>query len=376
MLAKSRGELSTWDDYLNRCLLSLETNYQKLLGLPSLKGKTLNEVEAILKQISFPQSLKDQIISTWKLKYKNDQFQQDLDELKELVAAESKALTAPQSFFAAKKVWYRIKDSPNLQGSFLKKLLEMLSALRVKNIEWARRALSEALFIDPYQFALEVDPAHLEGSELADYKKQVVEAIKIIAAKLPNETLVQMYVNALASLTGDEALVKLRDEMGYRWSLVDIRNFIKDRMVGSAFPHVWFAALSGRTTQVEIDSYLDSALEVQKLSKWTWDKLWLFRVFFPASTKIRSEIYSQIKELGNISKPNFHQRLLLVQLAENATVKRELRESVPMYQLPTFQIKREFYRELFSSGRAPQFALYQLWFMGDIGEDGLLWFAI
>lgn len=376
ILAKARGELAVWDDYLNRCLLSLDSNFQKLLGLPSLKGKSKAEAEKIIKSLAFSSALRERLLSMWNIKYSNDEFENDLHDLKELVAAESKALTAPQSFFAAKKVWYRIKDSKKLQGSFLKKILEILSALRVKNIEWARRALSEALFIDPYQFALEIDPAHFTPEELADYKKNVVLAIKIMASKLPKETFVQMYVNALASLTGDEVLIKLRDDLGYRWSLVDIRNFTKDRMVGSTFPHVWFTALSGRTTQVEIDTYLDSALDVQKLSKWSWDKLWLFRVYFPAGAKLREEIYSQLVELAKTSSANFHQRLLLTQLAENSTVKRELRQEIEFYRLPTFQLKREFYRELFFSGHAPEFALYQLWSMGDIGEDGLLWFAI
>ncbi len=376
ILAKARGELSVWDEYLNRCLLSLDANFQKLLGLPSLAGKTFEEAEKIIKSHSFPSGLKERLLSTWKIKYSNDDFKNDVNDLKELVEAESKALTAPQSFFAAKKVWYRIKDSDRLQGSFLKKILEILSALRVKNIEWARRALSEALFIDPYQLALEIDPAYFSPEELSEYKGNVIQAIKIMANKLPKETLVQMYVNVLAGLTGDESLVKLRDELGYRWSLVDIRNFTKDRMVGSAFPHVWFAALSGRTTQVEIDSYLDSALDAQKLSKWSWDKLWLFRVYFPAAPKLREEIYSELVELAKVAKPNFHQRLLLTQLAENSTIKRELRQEVELYQLPTFQLKREFYRELFFSGHAPEFALYQLWSMGDISEDGLLWFAM
>lgn len=376
MLAKARGELSQWDEYLNKCLLSLDSNFQKLLGLPSLKGKTLTEVEKIIRPLNMPGALKERLVLTWKIKYQNDDFRNDIEDLGHLVNSEARALTAPQSFFAAKKVWYRIKDSKSLEGSFLKKLLEILSALRVKNTEWARRALSEALFIDPYQFALEINPAHLNAEELTEYKKNVIQALNIIATKLPKETLVEMYLNALASLTGDESLVKLRDELGFRWSLVNIRNFIKDRLVGNAFPHVWFAALSGRTTQIEIDAYLDSALDVQKISKWDWDMLWLFRIYFPSAPKLRSEIYSQLEKLAENAKSIYHKRLLLVQLAENNIIKRELRDKVELYQVPTFQLKREFYRELFASGLAPQFALYQLWSMGDISEDGLLWFAI
>lgn len=373
MIAKSRNELAAWDSYLDKCLLGMDTEFQKIFNVGSLKGKSMIEIEKTLKMMSITGPLKDNILRIAEIKYERSPIQADLKDLQELVSAQDQGLTAPQSFFMAKRIWDRIKAESD-ENHFLKKLLEVLVALRVGNDAWAKRALGEATFIDPYQFALEINSAAIEANALSALRENIAKAVTILAKEMKDEPIVAMYINTLAGQTNDELILKARDDLGFRWSLIDIRNLIGDRLVGSSYPHVWFVALSGRTTQNEIDNYFSKALDVQKIEKWPWYKFWLFRTYFPNETKLREVIYSKLEQLSG-SKSD-HKKLLLVQMADNPTVKRELKGRVSDYSKPTFQLKREFYRSLFYEGTAPYFALFQLWSMGDISDEGLLWLAI
>lgn len=373
MIAKKRNELSVWEPYLDKCLMGMDTTFQKLFNIGSLQGKSMLEVEKTLRMMGINGGLKENILKVADFKYREDVLEADLKDLHELVSTYGQGQTAPQNFFLAKKVWYRIKDQAP-QNYFLKKLLEVLAALRVGNDAWAKRALGEAIFIDPYQYALEINPIHLSPEKLSSYKSDLTQALKILNEKLKKEPIVQMYINTLAGQTNDDAILKVRDELGFRWSLVDIRNFIKDRIVGSSYPHVWFVALSGRTTQNEIDNYFESALDVQKMEKWEWYKMWLFRSFLPNDENLRKIIFEKLDQFEE--ELTLHRKLLLTQMAENQTIKRELKDKIDLYSKPTFQLKREFYRSLFYSGEAPYFALFQLWSMGDISDESLLWLAI
>ena len=243
-----------------------------------------------------------------------------------------------------------------LHSSFLQKIIELHIALKINNIGWAKKIISQIIRIDPHELIFRIQPYAYKNKKQVEKMATVVRNL-LVSTKplLKNKLLYRLFESRIKSI--------LDPSTKGSWSLADIREIVEGNTPQSLHFDVWIKELLLRTSKSEVARFLEKKLNKKYIRQMDASRIWVFNYYYPKDLTLRNFIIDKIYK--TYQRQDSYLKYLVLKLLSNPVIKKAMAEKDPFFNKALFQIKRSVYRRFLSQGEAVHFSLYNLMQLGD-----------
>lgn len=371
LINKQTDKFKEWEKYINKCFHKLDKNFLAMLNISKDVLESEQELNKFLKAQGLNWTERKEILKIYKFSQKrkkqNNLILNALNNLEKDIPKdnEAKAHRAVQRIYS---------DSKRIKSLLFKNLMGIQSAVVVKNKIWAMSLAKELINMGPHRLFFELQDLNLTDEKKKSIEKKILSILKNTQELLGDSLLGKMLPARLERVEdrfGEKVFIA---ELSAEWSLTEIRAILPSRTFGKRFSGFWFWELLNRTSDAEVNAFLDKSLTIRELKKMPLESFWIFRHFVPADDVRREVIFKKLMKINKRSDP--YLQYLLVSLLENNIIKRGMIKRNQKFNRALFKIERDLYRELLSKGEAINFALYNLILLGDKDDRNLWWLAL
>jgi hypothetical protein len=253
-------------------------------------------------------------------------------------------------------------------------MARLATATISQNTTLVKKIVIEVVELPPYEGIFSLSPE--DAGELQD-RESLQKAIGFILSqtllsleKIGEHDLTKMFTSRIDGHFGQGTTTIWPDN--YReedWSLALIRQKTHSKMLAKRYFSYWFFEMLGRTSDIEIKSFMDQTLDEETLSEFSLSHLWVFINHLPSGKKEREQVIQLVKR-AYYSK-ELSDRFMAITLLSQPAIKQALAVLDPTFARPLFQLERAYYTELLENGIARKFAYAHLWRLGDRSRDYL-----
>lgn len=266
----------------------------------------------------------------------------------------------------------RINYKEKVEGiplAFWRNLFSINLALAADNRPWLTKLLRSLGQVSPHLFEVYGLPFVKEERKMVrDYILELLEKLRDRKVDLER---VKIVAKKMEQLGRTDEFEEIASELDADWSLSELRGLFRNPLWKDEYFDFWYSLILGRTTQAEIDSKLRSVLDQSLVEKAPFSQLWVFESYLPPDEDVRKILYSRLKERWR--RGTLLDTYEVLEILKLPPVKNALAHDLKDFNRAGFQLSRDFFIRLLNSGQSSEFALYQLYSLGDKKSDHLWW---
>ncbi len=256
--------------------------------------------------------------------------------------------------------------------SFWRDLFSLNLALASKNKPWLTQLIRRLGQVSPHYFR--VNGVSFYNEELKMVRDYMLELMEKLIDREADEQRVKILARKISLLGKTSEFKEIGDEVDADWSLSELRSFFLNPLWKNEYFDFWYYLIEGRTSQAEIDSKLRNILTYDLVKDASFAQLWVLESYLPPDEKVREVLYSRIKDRWG--RGTLLDTYEVLEILKMTPVKAAVSKEVKDLNRASFQLAREFYIRLINSGHSSQYALYQLYRLGDKQSDHLWWLVL
>lgn len=295
-----------------------------------------------------------------------------ISKLVELSILEVPKTMTPEKY---KKLYSYLKEVEELDDDHpLKHFVNLSVALRTDNEEWIRKASLKIINTSSLQYAIFIDPRKFTKKIYIQMVEAIFDTLKLTKSKVDDPMITKMLVTRLIFFLPNKYKDRFKSEFNGNWSLNELREVVANRKYGQSAIGLWFNVLENRTTEAEVNRFLDRILRVKTLKKLPLEEFWILKHFYPGGDR-REVLETRLASFGK-SNASVHDNLILNEILDKEPIKKKLEELNPNFKKPLFMVKRDIFQSILQSGYPSQFALYNLFLLGEKDPKLFWWFIL
>lgn len=358
------------ESYLNKCGLLLEKEFERLLNITAQQQQSEQSFKQYLNEVEIAESRIDELLIIHRKVKQTLLIQELFRSIEEFLVIDISEKSHAEKYLASKNFRDKIESYPN---GFFKKLAEILLAIKIDNEAWATTRLLEFFNYHPARIGFDLYRQVFDhGWTLERHNKLILnislEITRYFKNKRPEE--MDIFMTLMEQAIDSRVFATLSQKYGKDWSLARLREAVARGERARQYPSFWYSQLSYRTSSGQVDQFLRNLFTESKRYPIAPDALWIFSENFPRLEQERLHL-TQIA-LG-IPSEEFYFHYLVIELIENEAFKKIMEDKSANFKRPTFQLKRQLYRQGLESLKAPEWMLYELLKLGDFQKD-YLWY--
>lgn len=256
----------------------------------------------------------------------------------------------------------------------IKHFIELAVALRTDNKQWVRKVSKKIINSSALQYAIFFEPRNMKGKLYLQFIDGIFDTLNILKNDFKDPMLLKMLVTRTLFFIPTKHKKKFNDEFSGNWSLNELREIVSTRKYGQDAIGLWFNVLENRTTATEVNKFLDDTLRKSALKKLPREEFWILRYFYPGGERrevLEKRIALFVKDKRSIIDP-----LILNEILVKEPIQKKLEKIDSRYGRALFKVRREIYQEVLQSGYPSQFALYNLFLLGEKDPELFWWFVL
>lgn len=353
-----QGRDEKWNEFYNKC--------QHLLNLKSQKT-----VSTFLK---FGESNIDFSDTYFSKKKYDDYLKQstEKDQIVDIISnfwlVRSKENDSPYQTYKS-----IIKEASHYPQSFYINLLHVIIFQKTLNIGAAKKHFYEASRFIPIQLSFQHRSCALKKTEQEGFEKSVTRLFRLLPIKEVDEISVRILrekMQIFSQLAGKSLFSFPVEE---RFTVSELR-----KMASSAFDkkrHSNFIAeqMADRLTGNEINDYIRSLLDTIIFSRLDDLDMKSFYYHFPTNHQNADLLVRKVEKM--LRDKNLFSNYQGIILLENKSLKNKIAQRNKKFARPLFQIKRDFFHDLYREKKAVPLAIYHLLELGEFDFNFLWWLA-
>ena len=289
----------------------------------------------------------------------------------------SEALELPQYFPRKQDRMIRsralLKQMAPIKSNFWRNWIELALSLHTSNTGWMHKIVRQILTTGQAQIFFHTPRGDLNDSDKNKMHQLLASAIQKFVQKSGDVRLGRILSSKMGEFSGKKTLSWSAPYYD-NWPLSELRAMGKKGPYARHYFDFWYSKYLGRTSELERKTFLREILSERTIRKAHPSQLWVFADGLPDRAPLHDALMEKLKVFWK--SENLYQRFVVVRLLSNDSLKEKLAKEIPELSRPTFQIEREFFRQLLRSGDAPELALYHLIRLGDLDHQALWWQAL
>lgn len=368
LLDKKNGKFKRWENFYRKCYLNMSKLHRAMLNVGNREFRNEKELQLFLKKHGLKSALgtkeRERIFNVYTAIQKR---KKDREIVKDFIRYDQERIDNANSNAFFIKNQEMLRKSRDLHSTFIRDIIELSIASKIKNKGWVKRVASKIIKQGPREFIFRSQQySYLDNKSMMEFQKIVYKLLDSVKPLVNTEMLHRILVNRI------NKVLKSRSSSD-SWSLADIREIIKWNALGIKFFGFWFQEMLSRTSDMEATLILQRIVDRNYIQKMRPAELWVFIYYYPKEKALRKLIIEKIYKAYLLDDPYI--KYLILKLLERETIKKELGKKEAFFKKALFQIKRNFYRKLLLKGQAVHFSLYNLMRLGDNNPKNLWWFA-
>jgi len=261
-----------------------------------------------------------------------------------------------------------LRQIKELGDSPWKNLLLMNLSTYSDNIFWTQKLLIKLNTYGPYvSLFYGLDKVNLNDQKLINFLSSTIDKTR---KKLKNDDH-KIFVSRLVDYSGRKVAYKeLENRFSALWSLNELREMYSDPFIKFSYFDFILEKMLQRASESEIRNHLRQTIKKELIREMKTRQMWTLQLFFPKEDILRKSIVSKMKRVW--IEGSFLEKYQVLLNLKNSTLKKRLSLRYPSLKRALFKIEKDFYTELFYSGKASLFAFHELFRLGDY-KDEYLW---
>lgn len=256
----------------------------------------------------------------------------------------------------------------------LRLLVELGVALKTNNHEWVGKLSKKLINSSTYQFAVYIEPRTFDQKLYLQFVNALFDTLETMKKTHPDQMLSRMLSTKLNFYLPQKEKKRFNSEFNGNWSLNELREIVSTRKYGQAAIGLWFNILENRTTEAEVISFLNRVMKRGALTRLPYEEFWILKYFYPGDER-RKTLDNRLTQFVK-KESSIHQGLILSQILEKEAIQKTLGKVNPKYNKALFKLKRDIFRDVLESGNPSQFALYNLFLLGEKDPELFWWFVL
>lgn len=328
--------------------------------------------QAYLEESGSSEILKKKALKIYDLKRKKKSQEQLVDKFAELSELKLEKNMTPEKY---KALYFYQKFVENLDKDHpLRHLVELGIALRTNNKTWVKKVSQRIATASALQYAVFMNPTELSGKYKIKLIESIYSTLSLMKKEFKDPMLLRILATRFNSLLPSKYKEKFESNFNSNWSLNELREITGSRLYGQFSVGLWFNVLENRTTEAEVNRFLDTVLRRSALRKLPKQDYWILKYFYPGDErrqKLEAKLASVVKKDTGV-----HDKLILSEILEREPIKKSMAKVDPALGRPLFKIKREIYKDVLNTGNPSEFALYNLFLLGEKDPELFWWFVL
>ena len=361
-------------EYLEKC----KNNKNDLIFHLNYIASSDNREESLLQILSTPGfGIKEKVRlrSIYKIKKKNRTRFSFWKELKTVIdfkleGKEDKFETRSRNFQFLRE---QKKKLGKIKNPLFKNLFELSLAVQTNNTSWMIALSNKIIKSGPLELALTWNNQDEKVS-----KEEQIQLLKSLVTKLKGKVgdllVVKILVDRLVQLGQSVEYKTLLNDFDADWSLTDLREITSSLGVAQEYFDFWYAKFVNRTSENEINQFLKRVLNIETINKAQASQLWIFQHYLPKDQKLRENITKRFEKMW--ASNYFYHRYIVLRSISLEPWKRLLIKKNSEFNRALFQLERDFFHEVLETGVAVDYALFQLYRLGDKDDQNLWWYVL
>lgn len=372
LLSKNQDRTDVNDDFINKCFLSMDKDFLILLNLSQEDLSSRKNFEKYLIQAGAKTKLRAKALNIYSLKRQHKSQEELLEVFVEISSIDE---IKEQGALRYKKLYSYVKAVENVsEANPMRNFIELAIALRTKNDEWVRRASQKILSTSSLQFATFLDPRKISKKLFIQYIDGLFDTFKYMKENFKDPMLLRMLATKMSMFLPMKYKTRFILDFDANWSLSELREVVISREYGQSAIGLWFNVLENRTTETEVNHFLNNVLERRALKKFPKEEFWILKYFYPGDYR-RSVLESRLA-LFVKNKKSVHEDFIMSEILESEAIQKSLSKTDPKLGRALFKVKRDIYKSALKSGHPSQFALYNLFLLGEKDPELFWWFVL
>lgn len=370
LLNKINEQPKQSEAYLAKCGLLLEKEFERLFNIEAKDQRSEESFKQYLIEAELSESRVEELLVIYRRVQQTQLIQELLISIEEFLMIEISQKNQAERYLASRAFRDKIDKFPN---GFFKKLSEIILAIKIDNEAWATSRLLEFFNLNSARIGFDIYRQVFDHRWTLERHNKLIlnmslEITSYFKAKRPEE--MDIFVTLMEQAVDSRIFSTLSQKFGRDWSLARLRGAVARGERARQYPSFWYSQLSYRTSSGQVDQFLRSLFLEPKRYPIAPDTLWIFSEDFP---RLEQERLNIMQVALDIPEDEFYFQYLLVELLENEPFKKLMEQNSTNYKRPTFQLKRQVFREGLKSLQAPEWMLFELLKLGDFQKD-YLWY--
>ena len=262
-----------------------------------------------------------------------------------------------------------LRNAKRIKSRFWQRMLELPIALRAKNRAWTSRLKSSLCQESPY--IQDIKGWNFTQEEVSLIKEYFEQVLSIYKEDFKDDEELRILAQKLSFYGRSIDFKAIASRFNADWSLSELRENFKNPYLRNKYFDFWFLILMNRTSSSELNQKIRQSLTSKVVKRAKESQYWVFEYFFPSDKDLRSTIVRRLNEQWKMRDRTY--RFHILKSLANPAIKGELSKVNRTFKRALFQIERQYYSELLTSGEATHFAFYQLTKLGDKSSKNLWW---
>jgi len=361
-----------YDEFINKCFLEMDKDFLTLLNISQEELETEETFKKYLIEAGTNRNTREYALNIYKKKRAHANQEKIISKFVEVSTLEVPKTMTPEKY---KKLYSYLKEVEELDENHpLKHFVDLSVALRTDNNEWIKRVSLKIINTSSLQYAIFIDPKKLSKKIFIQLVEALFDTLKLTKSKIEDPMITKMLVTRLTFFLPNKYKSRFKSEFNGNWSLNELREAVSNRKYGQSAIGLWFNVLENRTTEAEVNRFLDKILRVKTLKKLPVEEFWILKHFYPGGER-RAVIEKRLASF-NQSRDSVHDKLILNEILSKEPIKKKLEVIDPKFKKPLFKVKRDLFQSVLQSGYPSQFALYNLFLLGEKDPKLFWWFIL
>ncbi len=262
------------------------------------------------------------------------------------------------------------KKIGKIRNTFWNKILSLYLAAFSNNKFWAEKIVDELLLMGPYVSLIDgIEKKEINAQKVVNF----ITKIMMVFEEKKYHSNYKYLVSRIARYSGKKMLYKeIENRFGATWSLNELRELYLNPWIRYRHFDFLFEKMMNRSSEAEVKVYMRKIMKDPILVKSCGIKqLWFLKDFYPRSKEIRNIIIKRLSQSWR--EGDAIEKYQLLTMMNRPLIKNGVKKYHKELRRPYFKIQRDFYIELLSSGKATDFAFYNLYNLGDYSNKHLWW---
>ncbi|MEK6623859.1 MAG: hypothetical protein AABY86_02760 [Bdellovibrionota bacterium] len=350
-----------WLDWCTKCRAQLggETKIFELMSM-SMSYDSRVEMNEQIKRLGFDISGLEIAFKTLAEHAKvGDEIALTVDQLIESLSIQEEKNFQPQALSLWQKRINKIEHE-----NVMVPLLSSILAIRHHNRGMAQKLYQQLFALGPWDILTR--PHFFSRTQVEILYDNLGKLLRYTKLHSLDHFYSNILFHHLAFLDGD-ILEKFLQENAQPLSLLDVRLHTNSFVDSKIDPILWFDFLYRRSTENELSNFL-SFLTMKGNELADYPEAWGLFVLHDNGRQFINTKYNHLVESLWQSSSWGNKVLALKAFEKNPSLQREITETNQELNLPFFELKRRFFRQMIQSGRGIFYALYNLYKLGDMDE--------